>query len=104
MDSHKKVLKTFSPLKILNSPFSKERDFWSFSSFFSMLLFSLFFLFSISLLRMNLGISEMFEEKFFSNFLSNGMEVATPKFMKSGELQKIYRRWMYTLEWTYARQ
>jgi hypothetical protein len=43
MDSHKKVLKMFSPLKILNSPFSKERDFWSFSSFFSMLLFSLFF-------------------------------------------------------------
>jgi hypothetical protein len=53
---------------------------------------------------MNLGISEMFEEKFFSNFLSNGMEVATPKLMKSGELQKIYRRWMYTPEWTYARQ
>jgi hypothetical protein len=32
MDSHRKVLKMFSPLKILNSPFSKERDFWSFSS------------------------------------------------------------------------
>jgi hypothetical protein len=45
MDSHKKVLKMFSPLKILNSPFSKERDFWSFSSFlfFSILLFLSFF-------------------------------------------------------------
>jgi hypothetical protein len=27
MDSHRKVLKMFSPSKILNSPFSKERDF-----------------------------------------------------------------------------
>jgi hypothetical protein len=45
MDLHGKVLKMFSPLKILNSPFSKKRDFWSFSSFlfFSMLLFLSFF-------------------------------------------------------------
>jgi hypothetical protein len=46
MDSHKKVLKMFSPLKILNSPFSKERDFWSFSfflSFFLCFFLSLFF-------------------------------------------------------------
>jgi hypothetical protein len=42
MDSHGKVLKIFSPLKNLNSHFSKERDFWRFSSFlfFSILLFS----------------------------------------------------------------
>jgi hypothetical protein len=39
-----KNLKMFSPLKILNSPFSKERDFWSFSSFpfFPCFFFSLF--------------------------------------------------------------
>jgi hypothetical protein len=44
MDSHEKVLKMFSPLKILNSPFLKERDFWSFSSFLSFFYasFSLF--------------------------------------------------------------
>jgi hypothetical protein len=56
MDSHEKVLKMFSPLKILNSPFSKE-TFGAFLpfSFFSMLLF-LFFLCSVSLLRMNSGI------------------------------------------------
>jgi hypothetical protein len=46
MVSHRKVLKIFSPLKVLNSPFLKERDFLNFSSFvfFSMLLsLSLFF-------------------------------------------------------------
>jgi hypothetical protein len=53
---------------------------------------------------MNSGIFEMFEEKIISNFLSNGMEVATPRFIKLGELQKIYWWWMHTLEWTYARQ
>jgi hypothetical protein len=69
MDSHKKVLKIFSTLKILNSPFSKERDLWSFSSFLSFFSFFLyasfspFFLCSVSLLRMNSGIFEMFEEK-----------------------------------------
>jgi hypothetical protein len=36
IDSHEKVLKMFSPLKMLNSPFSKERDFLSFSSFISL--------------------------------------------------------------------
>jgi hypothetical protein len=52
MDSHGKVLKIFSPLKILNSPFSKERDSWSFSSFlfFLCFFFSLFFYASFSLL------------------------------------------------------
>jgi hypothetical protein len=70
-----------------------------------MLLSLSFFLCSVSLLRMNLGIFEMFEEKtFFSNFLSNGMEVATPRFVKLGELRKIYRSWMHTSEWTYACQ
>jgi hypothetical protein len=43
-------------------------------------------------------------KQFFSNFLSNGIEVATPRFMKLGELQKNYWRWMHTPEWTYARQ
>jgi hypothetical protein len=74
MDSYGKVLKMFSPLKILNSPFSNERDFWSFSSFifFSMLLF-LFFLCYVSLLRMNSGIFEMFKEKtFFQTFFQMG--------------------------------
>jgi hypothetical protein len=107
MDSYGKVLKMFSPLKVSNSLISKERGFCSFSSFlfFSMLLSPSFFLFSVSLLRMNSGIFKMFEEKtFFSNVLSNGMEVATPRFMKLGELRKIYRRWIHTLEWTYACQ
>jgi hypothetical protein len=45
MDSHGKILKLFSPLKILNSPFSKERDFWSFSSF--LFFYASFSLFSI---------------------------------------------------------
>jgi hypothetical protein len=54
---------------------------------------------------MNLGIFEMFEKKvIFSNFLSNGIEVATSRFMKLRELRKIYWRWMHTLEWTYTRQ
>jgi hypothetical protein len=56
---------------------------------------------------MNLGIFKIFEEKtiFFKlSFKWNGMEVATPRFMKLGELQKIYRWWMHTLEWTHARQ
>jgi hypothetical protein len=34
---------------------------------------------------MKSGIFEMFEEKKISNFHSNGMEVATPIFMKSGD-------------------
>jgi hypothetical protein len=63
------------------------------------------FLCFVSLLRINSGIFEMFEEKTKkSNFLSNGMEVATPRFIKLGELRKIYWRWVHTLEWTYARQ
>jgi hypothetical protein len=33
IDLYEKVLKKFSPLKILNTPFSKEREIWSFSSF-----------------------------------------------------------------------
>jgi hypothetical protein len=39
MDSHEKVLKMFSPLKILNSPLSKERllELFFLSLFFSML-------------------------------------------------------------------
>jgi hypothetical protein len=100
MDSPGKVL------KMLNSPFSKERDFWSFLYLFGYAFFSLFLLLcSISLLRMNSGIFEIFEDKtIFSNFLSNGLEVATPRFVKLGELWKIYRRWIYTSEWTYARQ
>jgi hypothetical protein len=101
MDSHGKVLKMFSPLKILNSPFSKEKVFWRFSSFLFFASFS-FFLCSF-LFRMNLGFFEMFDENFFPKFLSNGMEVATPRFMKLKELWKIYRWWMYTPEWTYAR-
>jgi hypothetical protein len=32
------------------------------------------------------------------------MEVATPRFVKLGELRKIYRSWMHTSEWTYACQ
>jgi hypothetical protein len=48
---------------------------------------------------MNSRIFEMSEEKtIFSNFLSNGMEVVTPRFMKLGELQKIYWWWMHTPE------
>jgi hypothetical protein len=84
MDSHEKVLKMFSPLKILNSPLSKER-------LLELFFLSLFFLCSVFLLRMNSGIFEMFEERtnVFSNFLSNGMEVDTPRFMKLGELWKI---------------
>jgi hypothetical protein len=70
-------------------------------SFFSMLLF----LRPISLLRMKSGIFEIFEEKtIFSNFLSNRMEVDTPRLMKLGELWKIYRRCMHTPEWPYAHQ
>jgi hypothetical protein len=94
MDSYGKVLKIFSPLKILNFPFSKERLLeLLFLSLFSMLLFSLFFRCSVSLFRMSSGIFEMFEEKtIFLNFHSNGMEVATPRFMKLGELRKIYQR------------
>jgi hypothetical protein len=44
MDSYGKVLKMFSPLKILNSPLSKERDFYTFSPFpfFLCFFFSLF--------------------------------------------------------------
>jgi hypothetical protein len=64
MDSHRKVLKMFSPLKILNSPFQKRKTFVAFlplSFFYAS--FSLFFLCSVSLLRMNSGIFEMFEEK-----------------------------------------
>jgi hypothetical protein len=65
MDSYEKVLKMFSPLKILNSPFSKERDFYTFSPipFFSMLLFLSFFLYSASLLRMNLEILKCLRRK-----------------------------------------
>jgi hypothetical protein len=107
MDSHKKVLKMFSPLKILNSPFSKERDFWSFS--FSLFFYASFCLF-FSMLRLFIEdeLRDLWnvwgENKFFSNFLSNGMEVATLRFMKLGELWKNYRWWMHTPEWTYARQ
>jgi hypothetical protein len=64
MDSHRKVLKMFS--QNIEFPFFKrEREFCSFSSFlfFFYASFSLFFLCSVSLLRMNLGIFEMFEEK-----------------------------------------
>jgi hypothetical protein len=58
MDSPGKVL------KMLNSPFSKERDFWSFLYLFGYAFFSLFLLLcSISLLRMNSGIFEIFEDK-----------------------------------------
>jgi hypothetical protein len=32
------------------------------------------------------------------------MEVATQRFMKLGELWKIYRLWMHTPGWTYAHQ
>jgi hypothetical protein len=53
---------------------------------------------------MNSGIFAMFEDKtIFSIFLSNGMEVAISRFIKLGELQKIYRWWMHNIEWTYAR-
>jgi hypothetical protein len=83
MDSHIKVLKIFSPLKILNSTFQKRETFGAFLPFslFFYASFSLFFLCSISLLRMNSGIFEMFEEKtIFSNFLSNGMDLCMPRF------------------------
>jgi hypothetical protein len=45
MDSHRKVLKMFSPLKILNSPFSKER---LLELFFLSLFFLCFFSLSLS--------------------------------------------------------
>jgi hypothetical protein len=64
MDSHGNFFKMFSPLNILNSPFFKRErllELFFLSLFLSMLLF-LFFLCSISLLRMNSGIFEMFEE------------------------------------------
>jgi hypothetical protein len=32
------------------------------------------------------------------------MEVATPRFMKLEDLQKIYQQWMHTSKWTYACQ
>jgi hypothetical protein len=108
MDSHGNVLKMFSYQNIEYPFFKRERllELFLLSFFFLSFFFSLFlfFLCSVSLLRMNSGIFEMFEEKIISNFLSNGMEVATPRFIKLGELQKIYRWWMHTLEWTYARQ
>jgi hypothetical protein len=56
MDSHRKVLKMFSPLKALNSPLSKDR-------LLELFFLSLFFLCSISLSRLNTGIFEMFEDK-----------------------------------------
>jgi hypothetical protein len=63
MDSHGKVLKMFSHLKILNSPFSKE-TFGAFLPFsFLGFFFSLFFPMLVSLLRMNSGNFEIFEEK-----------------------------------------
>jgi hypothetical protein len=45
MDSHGKVLKMFSPLKILNSPFQNTESFGAFppSSFFLCFFLSLFF-------------------------------------------------------------
>jgi hypothetical protein len=46
MDSHEKVLKIFSPLKILNSPFFKRErllKFFFLSLFFFYASFSLFF-------------------------------------------------------------
>jgi hypothetical protein len=72
--------------------------------FFSMLLFLSFFqkgqtyFFTQKCFENVLG-----EKNFFSNFLSNGKEVATPRFMKWGELWKIYGRWMRTPEMTDAR-
>jgi hypothetical protein len=69
---------------------------------FFLSLFLFLFLCSVSLLKKNSGIFEMFEEKIISSFLSNGMEVTKPRFMKLGELRKIYRRWMHTPEWAYA--
>jgi hypothetical protein len=57
MDSHRKVLKMFSPLKILNSPFSKETfgAFLPFSFLMLPFLSSYFFLCSVCLLRTNSG-------------------------------------------------
>jgi hypothetical protein len=91
--THTEKFKKCSLLKILNSLFSKERLLeLFFLSFFSMLLFLSLFLCSVSLLSMNSGIFEMFEEKtFFSNFVSNGMKVATPRFMNIEELRIISR-------------
>jgi hypothetical protein len=64
MDAQGKVLKMFFTLKILNSPFSKQRLLeLFFLSLFFYAYFSLFFPFFISLLRMNSGIFEMFQEK-----------------------------------------
>jgi hypothetical protein len=49
MDSHRKVLKMFSPLKILNSPFQKRKTFVAFLplSFFLCFFFSLFSMFRL---------------------------------------------------------
>jgi hypothetical protein len=73
MDSYKNVLKMFSPLKILNSLFSKERDFCSFSSIllFSYASFPLF-LCSVSLLMMNSEIFESLTRKQFHTFFQMG--------------------------------
>jgi hypothetical protein len=65
IDLYEKVLKKFSPLKILNTPFSKEREIWSFSSFlfFVYASLSLSFLCSISLLMMNSGFLKHLRRK-----------------------------------------
>jgi hypothetical protein len=107
MDSHGKVLRIISPIIILNSPFLKERLLeLFFISLFFLCFFSLFF--SMLHLFIEDELRDFWnvwgENNFFANFLSNGMEVATPRFMKLGELWKIYCRWMHTLEWAYARQ
>jgi hypothetical protein len=70
----------FSPQNIEFPFFRRERllELFFLSPFFYA-PFCLFFPRSISLLMMNSGIFQMFEEKtIFLKFLSNGMEVATP--------------------------
>jgi hypothetical protein len=78
--------------------FQKRETFGAFLpfSFFLCFFFSLF-----SMLRLFIDDElrdfwNVWGENNFFNFLSNGMEVATPRFMKLGELQKNYRRWMHT--------
>jgi hypothetical protein len=82
IDSHEKVLKMFSPLKMLNSPFSKERDFLSFSSFISLF-------YAPSLLRMNSEIFEMFVEKKIQTFFQMGWKWLHQDLWNWGSCKKI---------------
>jgi hypothetical protein len=105
MDSHRKVLKMFSPLKILNFPFSKERLLELF--FLSHFFYGSFFL---HLFLLHLFIEYELKD-FWNVWAENNFKLSFKwdesgytKIYLIGELRKIYRRWMCTLERTYARQ